>query len=67
MAAERLRQQCNVAGALADVPALQRYGGNYFSFILLGYAPLEAEQMLDGLDPGDDAQALVAEALRRAE
>ena len=24
-----------------DVPALQRYGGNYFSFILLGYAPLE--------------------------
>lgn len=32
----------------------------------LGYAPLEAEQMLDGLDPGDDAQALVAEALRRA-
>jgi Holliday junction DNA helicase RuvA len=34
--------------------------------INLGYAPLEAEQMLDGLDPGDDAQALVAEALRRA-
>ena len=34
--------------------------------INLGYAPLEAEQMLDGLDPGDYAQALVAEALRRA-
>ncbi|MCB0827772.1 MAG: Holliday junction branch migration protein RuvA [Solirubrobacterales bacterium] len=34
--------------------------------INLGYTPLEAEQMLDGLDPGDDAQALVAEALRRA-
>ena len=24
-----------------DVPALQSYGGDYFSFILLGYAPLE--------------------------
>ncbi|MBK5110542.1 MAG: Holliday junction branch migration protein RuvA [Thermoleophilia bacterium] len=34
--------------------------------INLGYAPLEAEQMLDGLPPGEDAQALVAEALRRA-
>ena len=32
----------------------------------LGYAPLEAEQMLDGLDPDGDPQALVAEALRRA-
>lgn len=32
----------------------------------LGYAPLEAEQMLDGLDSSQDAQGLVAEALRRA-
>lgn len=32
----------------------------------LGYAPLEAEQMLDGMDPDGDPQALVAEALRRA-
>ena len=25
----------------SGVPALQRYGGDYFSFVLLGYAPLE--------------------------
>jgi len=34
--------------------------------INLGYQPLEAEQMLDGLDAGDDAQALIAAALKRA-
>ena len=31
----------------------------------LGYAPLEAEQLLDGID-GDDPQELVAAALRKA-
>jgi hypothetical protein len=31
----------------------------------LGYAPLEAEQLLDGLS-GEDPQELVAGALRRA-
>jgi Holliday junction DNA helicase RuvA len=31
----------------------------------LGYAPLEAEQLLDDI-PGDDPQELVAEALRKA-
>ncbi len=32
----------------------------------LGYAPLEAEQMLDGLEEGEDAEALIGAALRRA-
>ena len=34
--------------------------------INLGYAPLEAEQMLDGLDGVDDAQELIGAALKRA-
>ncbi len=34
--------------------------------INLGYAPLEAEQMLDGLPGEDDAQALIGAALKRA-
>ncbi len=32
----------------------------------LGYQPLEAEQLLDGLDESDDAQQLIASALKRA-
>ena len=32
----------------------------------LGYQPLEAEQLLDGLDDSDDAQQLIASALKRA-
>jgi len=32
----------------------------------LGYQPLEAEQMLDGLDESDDAQVLISTALKRA-
>lgn len=34
--------------------------------INLGYAPLEAEQMLDGIEGADDAEALIGAALRRA-
>ncbi len=34
--------------------------------INLGYAPLEAEQMLDGIDEAEDAQALIGAALKRA-
>ncbi|MGK2932409.1 MAG: Holliday junction branch migration protein RuvA [Solirubrobacterales bacterium] len=34
--------------------------------INLGYAPLEAEQMLDGLEEGDDAETLIGAALKRA-
>jgi Holliday junction DNA helicase RuvA len=45
----------------AGARALARDG-----LINLGYAPLEAEQMLDGLPGDDDAQALIAAALRRA-
>ena len=43
-----------------DARALARDG-----LVNLGYAPLEAEQLLDGLDAADP-QELVAEALRRA-
>ena len=34
--------------------------------VTLGYQPLEAEQLLDGLDDSDDAQQLIASALKRA-
>jgi Holliday junction DNA helicase RuvA len=43
-----------------DPRALARDG-----LVNLGYAPLEAEQLLDGLE-GGDAEALIAGALRRA-
>jgi Holliday junction DNA helicase RuvA len=32
----------------------------------LGYAPLEAERLLDGLDPGEDPEELIGKALRKA-
>jgi holliday junction DNA helicase RuvA len=44
----------------ADPRALARDG-----LVNLGYAPLEAEQLLDGVD-GEDPETLVAEALRKA-
>jgi Holliday junction DNA helicase RuvA len=43
-----------------DARALARDG-----LVNLGYVPLEAEQLLDGIE-GDDPQALVAAALRKA-
>jgi Holliday junction DNA helicase RuvA len=48
------------AGEEGDPRALARDG-----LVNLGYAPLEAEQLLDGLD-GGDAEELLATALRRA-
>jgi Holliday junction DNA helicase RuvA len=48
------------ATADGDPRALARDG-----LVNLGYAPLEAEQLLDGVD-GDDAEALLALALRKA-
>jgi Holliday junction DNA helicase RuvA len=44
-----------------DSRALARDG-----LVNLGYAPLEAEQLLDGLESDDDAEQLIAAALRRA-
>lgn len=32
----------------------------------LGYAPIEAERLLDGLDSGDDPEELIGKALRKA-
>jgi len=47
-------------GGAPDQRALARDG-----LVNLGYAPLEAEQLLDDVE-GDDAEALIAAALRRA-
>jgi hypothetical protein len=44
----------------ADGRSLARDG-----LVNLGYAPLEAEQLLEGLD-GNDPEALIATALRKA-
>ncbi len=60
-----------VAGALEEeIASAAADGGDARSLardglVNLGYAPLEAEQLLDGLDAADP-QELVAEALRRA-
>jgi Holliday junction DNA helicase RuvA len=48
------------AAASGDARALARDG-----LVNLGYAPLEAEQLLDGLQ-GEDPEALVSSALRKA-
>jgi holliday junction DNA helicase RuvA len=56
-----LEEEVLVAGAEGgDARALARDG-----LVNLGYAPLEAEQLLAGLD-GDEPQELVAAALRKA-
>jgi Holliday junction DNA helicase RuvA len=56
-----LEEEVLVAGGdEGDPRSLARDG-----LVNLGYAPLEAEQLLDGLD-GDEPQELVAAALRKA-
>jgi Holliday junction DNA helicase RuvA len=50
----------SAAGAGGDARSLARDG-----LVNLGYAPLEAEQLLDGLE-GGDAESLIAGALRKA-
>jgi Holliday junction DNA helicase RuvA len=59
-----------VAGALEEEVALAAESGDPRSMardglVNLGYAPLEAEQLLDGLD-GEEPEELVAAALRKA-
>ena len=59
-----------VAGALEEEVALASDEGDPRSLardglVNLGYAPLEAEQLLDGLD-GENPEELVATALRKA-
>jgi Holliday junction DNA helicase RuvA len=49
-----------VAAEEGDARSLAREG-----LVNLGYQPLEAEQLLDGLE-GDDAETLLAGALRKA-
>jgi Holliday junction DNA helicase RuvA len=62
-----------VAGSLEEEVALGAVeeGGDARSLardglVNLGYAPLEAEQLLDGVEDDDDPQALLAAALRKA-
>jgi Holliday junction DNA helicase RuvA len=59
-----------VAGALEEEVATAAEGGDARSLardglVNLGYAPLEAEQLLDGIE-SDDAEQLIATALRKA-
>jgi Holliday junction DNA helicase RuvA len=58
--AGELEEVAAVEGGAADDRSLARDG-----LVNLGYAPLEAERLLDGID-GGDAQELIATALRRA-
>jgi holliday junction DNA helicase RuvA len=55
-----LEEEVAIAGESGDPRSLARDG-----LVNLGYAPLEAEQLLDGLD-ADDPEQLVAAALRKA-
>jgi len=55
-----LEEEVTVAADEGDSRALARDG-----LVNLGYAPLEAEQLLDDIE-GDDPQELVAAALRKA-
>src|SRR5215467_12147196 len=55
-----LEEEIAVGGEPADDRSLARDG-----LVNLGYAPLEAEQLLDGID-GGDAEELIATALRKA-
>jgi len=59
-----------VAGTLEEEVAAAAEGGDARALardglVNLGYAPLEAEQLLDGVESGD-AEQLIATALRRA-
>jgi len=55
-----LEEEVALAGGNDDPRALARDG-----LVNLGYAPLEAEQLLDGID-GGDAEEMLAGALRKA-
>ena len=50
-----------IAPAASDARSLARDG-----LVNLGYAPLEAEQLLDGVGAADDPQELIGAALKRA-
>ncbi len=64
---DRVTAEAEAAGSKLPQPAagsarsLARDG-----LINLGYAPLEAEQLLDGLNQGEDPEALISAALKRA-
>jgi Holliday junction DNA helicase RuvA len=59
--ADELEEEVSLAaGEGGDARALARDG-----LVNLGYAPLEAEQLLDGIE-SDDAEQLLATALRKA-
>lgn len=64
---DRVSAQVEQAGEAIPTPAessarsLARDG-----LVNLGYAPIEAERLLDGIDPDGDPEELIGKALRRA-
>ncbi len=64
---DRVTAEVEEAGLAVPEPA----GGSARSMardglVNLGYDPLDAEQLLDGLDPAEDAETLISAALRKA-
>jgi Holliday junction DNA helicase RuvA len=57
-----LDEEISVAGADEEDPRVLARDG----LVNLGYAPIEAERLLDGLDPAVGAEELLAAALRKA-
>lgn len=53
-------------GAMPDAAARSARDLARDGLVNLGYQPLEAEQLLDGLDPDDDPESLIGQALKKA-
>jgi Holliday junction DNA helicase RuvA len=66
-----LRDRVTAAAEQAGTPIPDPAGSSARSLardglVNLGYDPLDAEQLLDGLDPADDPQTLISAALKKA-
>lgn len=64
---DRVSAQVEQAGE--TVPSVEESSARSLArdgLVNLGYAPLDAERLLDGLDPGDDPEELIGKALRKA-
>lgn len=64
---DRVSAQVEEAGG--TVPTIEETSARSLArdgLVNLGYAPLDAERLLDGLDPGEDPEELIGKALRRA-
>lgn len=64
---DRVSAQVEEAGG--SVPTIEENSARSLArdgLVNLGYAPLDAERLLDGLDPAEDPEELIGQALRRA-